>query len=299
MKFLKLILPIFSSLIAMNSEVEDNLDRDLEIIQLDESVYQQIDSVEYITYKPHIWITVMKSGSMLIDKLLRFLCDQGKERYNWTNFVKYMGFDLSNDWYTNFIIPNNLVLSHHFWSSEIQSLHELLTSNKNVIGILNIRDPRDTCLSLVHFFNLIDRNSRFNYSQFVPYNWDMFTEDEKLSFAISKESTLLEQYQNALDFSKLSNTVLVRFENLVGERGGGSDSLQLKEIQKVADALGINLCKQRLDEIANTLFGDTWTFRKGEIGGYKEAFKDHHYVEFFETFKDVIEPLSKYYDFSI
>ncbi len=258
------------------------------------------DFFESLIYRPHIQLSVMKSGTGLTERLLELLCDGEKKPYNIVDFLHIKNINLSEDWYRNFSIPKKVRLANHFFKSDTEFINQILLNNKSILALVNIRDPRDTCVSLVHFFNSIKEENRANYSKLVPKNWDDLSEDEKLSFAISRESTLAEQFENALNTNKLENTLLIKFENLVGQRGGGSDSLQLEEIQKVVDGLQMHyITDDKLHQIANSLFGAGWTFRKGEIGGYKEAFKDHHYVEFFEAFKDVIEPLSKYYDFSI
>ena len=91
----------------------------------------------------------------------------------------------------------------------------------------------------------------------------------------------------------------IRFEDLIGEQGGGGKKAQYEVIKKVAQHLGIRvdkklfkskyfkfnklekleigyLNKKMLQKIENKLFGGTYTFRKGQIGEWQEYFTDYH-----------------------
>jgi hypothetical protein len=131
----------------------------------------------------------------------------------------------------------------------------------------------------------------------VPADWDDWDFDERLSFTI-KESGINAQFTNALRLLSHENTLLTRFENLVGPRGGGDRMLQKIEISKLATFLGLELSSSRIDEICNSCYGKSHTFRTGQIGGYKKRFKPFHHKEFMEAFKDVLEPMSEWYDFT-
>jgi len=66
--------------------------------------------------------------------------------------------------------------------------------------------------------------------------------------------------------------LIVSFERLVGSRGGGSDEEQLEEVRRVADFLSISYDEQQLKETAENLYGNTFTFRKGQIQRWKREF---------------------------
>jgi hypothetical protein len=70
---------------------------------------------------------------------------------------------------------------------------------------------------------------------------------------------------------------VIRFEDLVGEQGGGSRELQRQTITDVAAHMRVVLSPERVDEIAGSLFSDkSRTFRKGRIGDWPNQFKEHH-----------------------
>jgi hypothetical protein len=68
----------------------------------------------------------------------------------------------------------------------------------------------------------------------------------------------------------------VRFEDLVGSNGGGDDAKQLATVKAIAKHASIELSEERAQEIASNLFGNKGTFRKGQIGAWKEEFTAEH-----------------------
>ena len=70
-----------------------------------------------------------------------------------------------------------------------------------------------------------------------------------------------------------SDGLIVRFEDLVGERGGGDSTRQANLLKRIFASLGIDLSEDEMRRISNSLFSDASpTFRKGAIGGWREHF---------------------------
>ncbi len=72
------------------------------------------------------------------------------------------------------------------------------------------------------------------------------------------------------------NVCTIRFEALVGKRGGGSDGHQMMEINRILNHLDITKNHAFLKPIGHYLFGHSMTFRKGHIGSWKTHFTEHH-----------------------
>ena len=78
------------------------------------------------------------------------------------------------------------------------------------------------------------------------------------------------------------NTCAVKFEDLVGERGGGSEDKRLHIMEQILDHLEINLSSQEIQRtFASTALNpeESHTFKKGgkgSIGGWKATFKESH-----------------------
>ncbi len=83
-----------------------------------------------------------------------------------------------------------------------------------------------------------------------------------------------------------------RFEDLVGPHGGGSERAQLDELQRLTDWLGFGLSGEQVAAIARATFSrDSLTFRKGEIGDWKNHFAPEHEAAFREVAPGLLERL--------
>ncbi len=69
----------------------------------------------------------------------------------------------------------------------------------------------------------------------------------------------------------------VRFEDLIGPKGGGDSHTQISTLTGVADHLGLKLSSKKILQVADRLYNPkSLTFRKGRIGGWKAMFNDEH-----------------------
>ena len=82
------------------------------------------------------------------------------------------------------------------------------------------------------------------------------------------------------------NTLAVKFEDLVGERGGGSETKRLDLVAEILDYLEVNLTSQQIASQFRSGALDpeeSHTFKKGgkgSIGAWKTDFKKYHKQEF-------------------
>lgn len=83
-------------------------------------------------------------------------------------------------------------------------------------------------------------------------------------------------YAPVFQWERYPQVLMVYFENLVGEKGGGSREMQLDEIRRIAEHLEVELSPERLEEIADNLFGGTSTFMSGQIGTWRQYFGPEH-----------------------
>lgn len=94
---------------------------------------------------------------------------------------------------------------------------------------------------------------------------------------------------NAIDPWILSDRVLlVKFEDLVGGKGGGSDITQKETICRICDWLKIP--KDRIENTANNLFGgQKSTFRTGRVNSWKEEIPPDVQVKAKIELKDILK----------
>jgi hypothetical protein len=69
---------------------------------------------------------------------------------------------------------------------------------------------------------------------------------------------------------------MVKFEDLVGVEGGGSAEAQRLAVGRVATHLGIPVDERKIGLVGESLFGVGRTFRRGQIGGWREEFTAEH-----------------------
>lgn len=204
-------------------------------------------------------MSMPKSGSHLVDNCIRLLLNKQLKSVTHSKNV------FSNPKY-----KDHLYVLKHFNESEVKN--DILIKTSKVI--VNIRDPRDICVSFYNR-NIIPCTYSSSPQQWINLSEGMklmhYIKDNKSTFCISKQATI------AIDIIKNHPNILVtRFENLVGSQGGGSDVAQEEEIRKIADYLEIPLTQKKLEYVISNMYGKSITFKKGKIGTWKHKFKEQH-----------------------
>ena len=65
-----------------------------------------------------------------------------------------------------------------------------------------------------------------------------------------------------------------------GAKGGGSDQEQINEIINIAKHIQVDISPQEAKDIAHQLFGESNTFRSGQIGSWKKHFSETDKIAF-------------------
>lgn len=156
------------------------------------------------------------------------------------NFIKY----------TNDNIMNMPLNNHYSFASHMKYCKNSKILNK-FKGIYISRNIKDVIISqAIMFFKNKDLN-------------------ESIIFIIKN----IKKKINDVTKWKLHQNVLhVKFENLIGDKGNGSEILQEKEIIKICKHLNIKYSKNLINNCKNNMFGKTKFFNKGKIGNYKHYF---------------------------
>jgi len=171
-------------------------------------------------------------------------------------------------------VPDGSVVSAHCVYSP--GFEEIL-HRQDLRMVCILRDPRDTALS--HMRYLQERPRHPAFGEYMSLSDD----HERLMYSIRGGwlgdyplESLDARYRRFLDWKHKAGAELVKFEELVGPGGGGSEASQREATRRVADHLGIELDEDRLEEICGGLFGQGRTFRKGQSGGWREGFAPEH-----------------------
>ncbi len=140
-----------------------------------------------------------------------------------------------------------------------------------------LRDPRDVAVSQMHYLKQLENH--FAHEAFMALPSD----HERLLVSIRggelggrKLQSLDERYRQFLGWEQDEGAVVVKFEDLVGSKGGGSAEVQRRAVERVAAHVGISVNEGTMRLVEENLFGVGRTFRKGQIGGWQEEFSPEH-----------------------
>lgn len=130
-----------------------------------------------------------------------------------------------------------------------------------------LRDPRDVLVSWAHY--VPKNNWHFGHLGLVGLNLEQRV--KKILYGYQSGDFGIESYsqilQRSMGWTRSQNVLVVRFEDLVGSRGGGDDCAQLNIVKQIATFAE---CEAEVAELAVALFGGTKVFRKGQIGSWRE-----------------------------
>lgn len=188
------------------------------------------------------------------------------------------------------IRPGQYVSGHLYWSQE---LIELLVSH-DIRTLFIIRDLRDVAVSLANYLTYKNPNHRLH-----PYFKSLSSDNARLMAVIAglpetvlndgkREKSIGESAIAFKPWLNEPNCLVVRFEDLIGSAGGGSDRQQLDSVRAIVNYLGVNLSEAEISQVAqNIFFQRSTTFRKGQIGDWRNHFTEEHKQAFKEVAGDV------------
>ncbi|QUY44829.1 sulfotransferase domain-containing protein [Acaryochloris marina] len=185
--------------------------------------------------------------------------------------------------------PNHaIVRSHLMYCDEIFKI----LKDFNCKTLFIYRDLRDVAVSHARWVTNEERIFLHNF--YIAED----TFDQQLMYSIkgvpigSPFSSNASQPDIGSDFRRWSGwitdpgTLSIKFEDLVGERGGGSEDKRLLRIEQILDHLSISIPTRKVkDQFASYVLNpnDSHTFQKGgkgSIGGWKTYFTENHKTEF-------------------
>ena len=104
---------------------------------------------------------------------------------------------------------------------------------------------------------------------------------------------ILELY---LKWMESKSTLIIRFEDLIGSKGGGSNQSQLKSIMKIKDFLSYDLSQVQIENILTQTFNAnsiTFSQKKSKSTSYIDIFNDQNLSYYYEE----IAPIAKKYGY--
>lgn len=227
-----------------------------------------------------ILTSIPKCGSNLAQKCISLLLNQKRTlRYNPRDFVSLHENPNTGKWVTGkdiSYIQNKIkdISNNSFASGHITYSLELdLLATKNKYKIIFIyRDPRAQIASLARWWMPVN-NIDNDLSKTIL---SLIKDKQLYEFKWSGIQGVNELYKAYLPWIDSPNTLSIRFEELVGKKGGGSSKVQYATVRKIAEFIGLKIDETGIKNICFKLFGGTRTFDKGQIDGWKECFNEEH-----------------------
>lgn len=242
---------------------------------------------DLISAEKYIFITIPKSGSHLIDHLVVKFAKENQVIS--PNIDESFGKDRSfypphnpNTYET--LCEKSIGISIHSHMNFGYLLRRFSEEHPEYKKIMIIRDPRDVCISTIHYVKWV-LDIMYPQKTFEE-RLQMMIKNEGIfeRWALSMESNL----EELLNWYFCEDVNIFTFEEMIGEKGGGSSQLQKESIKRVASNLNYALSDEELATIMNNLWGKSNTFRKGIIGDWKNYFTEEHKQTFKEKYGEIL-----------
>ncbi|MCF8296156.1 MAG: sulfotransferase domain-containing protein [Melioribacteraceae bacterium] len=166
---------------------------------------------------------------------------------------------------------SQFLVAHIPWTSELENF---LFENK-IKTLFMYRDPRDIVVSkykYITYKNTDHRLHRFYLNKKSDYERLRIAIIGDVNIGASSIKDDLIKYQAWID---ANNCLSVKYEDLIGENGGGSVEIQTKTIKSIYDYLEINISDISFAGISTKVFYTrSKTFNKSLIGQWKYEFND-------------------------
>jgi hypothetical protein len=156
-----------------------------------------------------------------------------------------------------------------------QECLEELFSSMGVQTFFVIRDPRAVVASQVPYY--MKHVSHYLYFRYRRLR----TDKERLMAAIRglkradgrlKTNGIDKKLEISLGWLGAESVKTVRFEDMIGEQGGGSNEFQKQTIIEIGSHIGLEISAEEALSIGEKAFGRGHTFRQGRIKGWQDVF---------------------------
>ena len=229
-------------------------------------------------------MSIPKSGTHLLNKLI------GKLGFRYQGMTTYTA--LTSSYPELFRIRDG-----HFFTPHLIASHDNIDAAKRgafkVIFIY--RDPRDQIISNAHYMKNAGAGlwvaadlplDKLISKLIIDYSCMYYTKKKSLwnDIVLKNIGSVKNFYDLYKGWYDYPGVYITTFERLVGSKGGGSDEVQLQEINNIIQHLGVSLSENAIEQIQADLFGGTGViFRTGQIGEWKKYFTEDDK----NTFKEV------------
>jgi hypothetical protein len=220
-----------------------------------------------IAYQEHptVIVSIQKCGTHLLGGVIDLLTNK---KIYWPGFIR--GKELDEALTT--LRDNRFMMIHVPYRSEIIEIFE----KHHATLFFVYRDPRDQVVSDAYFrlhWQAPDGTRVTNHAQLVTELLSNFVAPWYADSTTKRGVAAC--FESLMPWAQHPGICVIRFEDLIGEQGGGSAKVQKETIARIAEHLGIAYTEETIAYVVEHLFGNSMTFREGKIGSWKRHFSDH------------------------
>jgi hypothetical protein len=211
-----------------------------------------------------VYLTAPKGGSQLFRKAIGLLTERPLRKIPPLN--------------ADALYPFIEALGPYIGYTHLDPGHDALLNDQSpdILKAVMIRDPRDVIVSMDGWIQVMADTKEAKTFTKLPL-------ETRISHLITAPDLSMNGpypyifdthlvMQRAIQAIKNPTIFVCRFEDLVGAEGGGSRERQVNTLSRLAKHLKLHLSSEKIEEIADDLFGDTFTFRAGQIGAWSHVF---------------------------
>jgi hypothetical protein len=152
-------------------------------------------------------------------------------------------------------------------------------------SLLILRDPRDVVVSAQHYVTTLDSHDLHR-----RFTEQFRTDNERIRATIEGfpadelgrgQDSIGERLGRYLPWLSMPEVLVVRFEDLIGQAGGGTRERQDELVEAIARHVGRPLSPGRVRAVAGRVWSDnSTTFRQGRAGGWRDELTPDHIALF-------------------
>ncbi len=169
-----------------------------------------------------------------------------------------------------------------------------------------IRDPRDALVSLAIYMRKFKNGRTKRDFVTVPANFNQLTLDEQIICLLTNPDWNYHKlYTDRILWSFRPNSLMIKYENLIGSQGGGDDTIQIQELLKIVNFVNCAIPHEKIIAVANDLYScwgqrevEDKTFTHGQIGSWKYILNDEHKQMIKKSWGDLLIQLGYEEDYS-
>ena len=177
--------------------------------------------------------------------------------------------------------PGQFCSGHMFYNSDLDNY----LGDNGFKTLFIIRDPRDVVISRYNYILGLKRHPLHDFFKYELKDKDRildvcisgfrdvskFRKAGRKKFTDSRLLGVAEQYKKYAGWISSKNCLVLKFEDLRGAGGGGSDQLRFAKFNKALQFVGVDIEEQLLrNKLCSKKSQKSATFHKGDIGGWSK-----------------------------